>query len=505
MNKKNPLILQINTYGTTGGAGKAAFRLHKGLLAVGTSSRYLVKTLENPDPGVIVVSKDPLFEKNFVTDSFINKYYIWFNRTELSNTYFSFSYPGYDISEHESVRAADILNFHWVDDFLSPWSLHKLFYGNKPTVWTLHDQKPFTGGCHYSSGCVQYQTGCIACPQLSDDPFGLPAAALADKRDLFKGANLTIVTPSKWLAKEARNSTLFRDCRIEAIPNSVETDVYCPIEKAAAKEALGIDPQTITLMFGTVDAKEARKGLLHAMNAINFCLQNPEFKKLLALKKINLICVGKIDPLIKTLSLPVRDFGFIASDSRMAAIYNAADIFILPSLEDNLPNTMLEAMACGTPVIAFDTGGISDVIADGLNGRLIEHKNDRQLGCAIIDMIRNPENRKSFGDQAAKLIRNNFKLSDQAKNYKNLYDELLKEKRVNPIPFKRGPYGENTKKIYRRLLRFAFENALIVKRSQPQSKYLRLLMYYGWLCSIELLPHSLFVRIKNFFLKMNSH
>lgn len=457
MNKRKHSILQINTYGIAGGAGKAAYRLHNGLLRIGQHSRYLVKEIRSSDPTIFTAEPDIDFEEKLKTDHLINKYYIWFNRTGISNTYFSFSYPGFNLSRSRLVHDADIINLHWVEDFLSPKSLSAMFSLNKPVVWTLHDQKPFTGGCHYSAGCKNYQERCHHCPQLLDDPFGLPTAILKDKMELFKGADLTVVTPSSWLAKEAGKSSLFKSNRIEVVPNSIETDIYYPIEKKAAKNRLGIDPNTVTIMFGTADAREERKGLKKLISAMYNCMQDKTFNKFVDSNKVLILSVGITDESIKNLPISVKDFGYIENDHDMAKVYNASDMLILPSLEDNLPNTMLEAMACGTPVISFNTGGMPDVIVDDVNGKLVENQDSVQLGKAIADMVFHSSKRKSMSEESSALIRTKYKLKNQAEKYLNLYDDLLRNRssRKTNLIAAEGPYGSHTRMIYEDLLQYA--------------------------------------------------
>jgi glycosyltransferase involved in cell wall biosynthesis len=461
----NLSILQINTYGISGGAGKAAYRLHKGLLDAGQHSRYLVKETKAIVPEIITVQPDVIFEKKLKDDHLINKYYIWFNRTELSNTYFSFSYPGFDLSKSKPIRDADIVNLHWTEDFLSPVSLNYLFAQNKPVVWTLHDQKPFTGGCHYSAGCKNYQDLCRNCPQLQDDPFGLPTAVLKDKMELFNGSDITVVTPSLWLANEARESSLFKFNRIEVIPNAIESDIYYPVEKKAAKNRIGIDSDTVTIMFGTSDSREERKGLKHLISALSYCIKDKEFKKLADANKVMIICVGKMDASIKELSIPLVNMGYIEDDGDMARIYNASDMFVLPSFEDNLPNTMLEALACGTPVISFDIGGMPDVIVDDVNGKLVSFKDDVQLSRVILDLVFNPEKRSSMGVKGSLLMREKYKLEDQANSYLKLYDDIVSNRgsRKKDIVSPRGFYGSSTQLIYRDLLEFALKKQALME------------------------------------------
>ncbi|NJO18591.1 MAG: glycosyltransferase [Thioploca sp.] len=217
--------IQISTYDIQGGAAKAAYRLHQGLRQIGQKDRMVVRHKVSTDASVLAVTT-PVNVPNSFTSAELQDHYIDTHRTPLSSTIFSLSYPGYDLSALAPIQTADIINLHWVARFQSLVTLQKLFSLGKPVVWTLHDQWAFTGGCHYSAGCKGYQQNCTACPQLADELNHIPEAILMDKFDLWRDANLTIVTPSRWLADCAQESALFQGHRIEVIANSVETNVF---------------------------------------------------------------------------------------------------------------------------------------------------------------------------------------------------------------------------------------------------------------------------------------
>jgi hypothetical protein len=209
-------ILQINTHDIQGGAARAAYRLHQGLRQIGADCRMLVRHKVSLEDSVLQVQKSELESPiEDIDETAIQTHYIDTHRTELSNTYFSHSFPGFELANSAVVRAADVINLHWVARFQSPVTLGSLVHSGKSVVWTLHDQWPFTGGCHYSAGCQNYRQDCRSCPQLTEDPFSLPSAVLNDKRQLFKHANLTIVTPSRWLAECAHESSVLKNFRVE--------------------------------------------------------------------------------------------------------------------------------------------------------------------------------------------------------------------------------------------------------------------------------------------------
>jgi glycosyltransferase involved in cell wall biosynthesis len=435
-------VLQISTCDVSGGAAKATYRLHRGLRENGHDCLMLVKDKRSQDDTVVLVdaegkSEDP--NEDFFLSDIIQPYYINSNQTELSNTLFSLSYPGYDLSELPVVRSADIVNLHWVTWYQSLVTLQRLFALNKAVVWTLHDQWAFTGGCHYSAGCEKYQSDCVECPQLGDDPFNLPAAILKDKLEIFKDTNLTIVTPSRWMASCARKSKLFKDQKIEVIPNSLETNLYTPLPKSAAKEKVGISPEVITMLFGAVDGSEKRKGFSELINAIKFCLNEDVFQKLLHDDKIRLICFGKPSKELESIGIPFVALGHLDSNKKIKAAYSAADIFLLPSLEDNLPNTILESMSCGTPVVAFDVGGVPDMVTSGVTGQLVPLSDTRKMGEIIIDLIQKPDLRKSMGRAGRKRAEQEYSLSVQAGRYSDLYKELHQGNKVPCQPTSAEP------------------------------------------------------------------
>jgi glycosyltransferase involved in cell wall biosynthesis len=422
-------IVHLNTFDVQGGAARAAYRLHKGLLQIGQDSVMLSRYRVSGDRTVKqVCAVSPAQDYRDTSFASIQHQYIDSNRTALSNTLFSLPYPGFDLSQLEQVITADVINLHWVALFQSPMTLAKLFALGKPIVWTLHDMWAFTGGCHYSAGCDGYQHDCMNCPQLANNPFQLAAAILKDKINAFATANLTIVTPSRWLANCARTSKLFADQRVEVIPYSLETDVFTPLEKAKAKRRIGISPETVTLLFGAASADESRKGLTELVEAVHYCLEDPKFQQLVLGNQLEILCFGYAGDRLQSLPVPVRSLGYIDSDHELSALYAAADVFVLPSLEDNLPNTLLESLSCATPVIAFEVGGIPDLIQPGVTGRLVPVRDTHQLAEALLDCVFNLSHYEQMGQNGRAVMADGYAITVQAERYLRLYQALLAEK-----------------------------------------------------------------------------
>ena len=427
-------IAQLNLTDIKGGAAIAAYRLHKGLRQIGQDSYMLVRKKLSTDQDVFQVEAGEtasqrvkaLFWRKFLQDQYIDA-----NRSELSNSMFTLTYPGYDLAKSKIIREADIIDMHWISYFQSIVSLKKLLRTGKPVVWTLHDQWAFTGGCHYAAGCDGYITGCATCPQLRDDPFHLPRAVLQDKIDYFRGAGLTIVTPSRWLARCAEKSNLFKNLRIEVIPNSIETGYFYPISKKEAKKKAGVPEDSLTLLFVAEVNSEKRKGFKELLEAIRFCMKDPRFKQMQQKKRVHILCMGEPSAELDGAGIPLIPLGYLKSEEKIRNAYNAADLYILPSLEDNLPNTMLEAMACGTPVVSFAVGGMPDMIENGKTGALAENLSPEKLGEAILGLLFDPEKRERLGKNCRELIEQKYALHHQAENYLTLYKDLLEQNRVS--------------------------------------------------------------------------
>jgi len=438
-------IVHLSTSDVRGGAALAAYRLHGALLRAGHDSLMLVRHMHSADDSVIKVAPvdpgDTVGRAAFLS-GLVQKHYIDANRTDLSDTIFTVPYPGYDLSSFSLVRMADIIDLHWVARYQSPVTLRSLFAIGNPVVWTLHDQWPFTGGCHYSAGCDKYRHDCVECPQLADDPFGLPQAVLRDKLALFPGANLTIVSPSRWLADRARESRLFKDLRIEVIGNGLDTRVFTPVPKTEAKASLGVDPNSTAVLFVADRGDERRKGGTYVVDALRYCLRDREFASLARSNRITLLAMGRSAVDLSNLGLPVVSLGYFASEKKVSAVYAAADIFLLPSLEDNLPNTMLEAMSCGTPVVAFDSGGIRDAVGDWVTGRLVPTGDTHALAEAMMSLVFDPDKRRSLGRKSRQVIEEAFSSAGQATRYLALYAQLLEDcvrSGRGPMP---GPVGQ---------------------------------------------------------------
>ena len=418
-------IAMISTYDVVGGAARATYRLLQGLGVVGESSRLVVRRKFSDDPRVVQVGlNSPEYGWEHRLFAHLQEHRINRRRTALSNTAFSLPYPGFDLTDTSVVRRADVINLHWVSRIASVESVEALLALGKPVVWTLHDQWPFTGGCHYSAGCEGYRGDCTGCLQLDDERWGIPAKVLENKLERW-GHRLAVVAPSRWLADAARASRVLGGTRVEVIPNSLDCDVFRPLSDDESRASLGIGPRQRVILFGAVAHGEHRKGFDLLLEAMRHCAAEPGVKRLIEAEELVVLTFGQPLPEIEALGVPVVRAGYVDSDEELAKIYSAADLFVLPSREDNLPNTMMESMACGTPVVAFDVGGMSDMVVPGRTGALVPPFDVVALGRAIGEFVVDRDMGGTLGAECRRLVENEFSLVVQAERYRALFEELL--------------------------------------------------------------------------------
>lgn len=431
-NDNKPLqITCISTF-SSGGAGRATHRLVKGLKESGAIAQMLCSKVNGSSGGLVEVDVPGL-----ASDQHITQHYVVENRTPLSDTWFSLTHFSYLDIDSQYVAKADIINLHWVAHMVSPQFINRIIRLGKPIIWTLHDERPFTGGCHYTAGCNGFETGCRECLQLQDDWAELPASSVEEMAHALHGANLTVVAPSAWLAKEAGKSKLFKDFRIEVIPNGIETDIFFPEDKLQSKKGLGIDPNAVVLMFGAQMIGEKRKGFSKLIDALEICLEVESFTNKCDSGKIIIFCLGEADDEINNIPITKHILGYLNDDNMLRKVYSAANAFILPSLEDNFPNTILESMACGTPVIAFDTGGATDIISNDC-GIIVPQGDTLALADAIIKFSLDTTLQQNLTSKCRVKIESHYTIKHQAEKYLALFNEVKnnyqkqKTKRIAP-------------------------------------------------------------------------
>lgn len=417
-------ILHVSTSEFNGGAAVAAKRI--------CNAQQKISEIESC---ILVQKKYSDDEYVFAISSTIKNRISIFNRilfdelsirllAEQTRGRFTFPYLGEDITKIDLVKNSDVINLHWINGgFLSLSSLHKLGELHKPVVWTLHDMWAFTGGCHYSSGCEKFLNNCSNCPSLffkSDND--ISNKIFNEKIKLFENLNLTIIACSTWLAKTAAKSRLFKNKKIYAIPNPLDISLFKPTEKMSARRILKLPSDKKLILIGAMNLKDKRKGfrfLIEALDIINRLNSKSN-------KQIELVVFGKLDEnSLDKIPFKVHQLGKLKTEDKILMAYNSADVYVAPSLEDNLPNTIMEAMACGVPVVAFNVGGIPDMIDHMQNGILAEIKSSEDLAKGINLLLEDKELREKFSAASREKVVNNFNQKLVAEKYLEVYKSIL--------------------------------------------------------------------------------
>jgi glycosyltransferase involved in cell wall biosynthesis len=417
-------ITLVNTFQFSGGAAVACYRLLKALNKHQVQASMLVQQQSFEDAQVHSIGDSfPGKQKAWLRFSADRFYFMLHEKNKGVRFAFSPANIGTDISKHPSIQQADIIHLHWVNfGFLSLDSLQKLIDLGKPIVWTMHDMWAFTGGCHYSGECKRYLSHCHSCPFLRNPhPEDLSYQVFEKKVNLLAKASITFVACSQWLAGLAKESRLLKEFPILSIPNPIDTSTYTPINKTVVHEALSLPAGKKLILFGAFKITDPRKGFIYLLQALHLLQQ----KHTETSAELALLVFGKTDQaLMEELPFPVYSLGTITETSKLVQVYNAASVFVLPSLEDNLPNTVMEALACSTPVVAFNTGGLSEMISHLSNGYLSEYRSAESLAEGIYEVLFK-QDYAALSRNARQKVLDTYSESMVAEKYKALYKNLL--------------------------------------------------------------------------------
>jgi len=415
-------ILHIGTSDRRGGAAIASFRLFLALKKHYRNAEMLVRSKFSNEKEITGMNNSVLQRISIAVRFVIERIVciIHFKSKELL-FFFSPANTGYNIARLKKVREADILHLHWINQgFMSLKDLDKLFRRGKKIVWTMHDMWAFTGGCHYAGECENYIYECGKCPFLrTNNSRDLSYRILKKKEAMYKEAQIIFVSPSRWLAEKASRSHLLSRFDIRVIPNSLDCAVYKPGVKSDVRRSLLLPEDKFLILAGSANLREKRKGFSYLIEALKIMKQrNPEISR-----NFGLITFGKYSH-VYNMPVSVYSQAYVKDDNTMAKIYQAADVFILPTLEDNFPNLVLESLACGTPVVAFKTGGITEMIDHKVTGYLAELKNIHDLVSGIKWMKSYPDIQE-LKQNCRKKVVENFSFEIIAEKYMKLYSDLL--------------------------------------------------------------------------------
>jgi glycosyltransferase involved in cell wall biosynthesis len=420
-------VTLINTTDAGGGAPAACMRLLKALELKQVDVRMLVQEKRATEPRVDSISTNFAGRLKAKFNFLYERLPFILLRAKAREVRFAFSTAdlGSDIKKESDIQNADILHLHWTNSgFLSTQNIQQLFETGKPVVWTLHDMWAFTGGCHYSGDCYHFITGCGNCWMLRDPHKNdLSHTGWKRKAAMYKPAkNIVFVTCSHWLAEVARTSSLLKDFRIETIPNPIDTVLFSPRDKIAERVKWNVDPTSKIILFGAANILDRRKGIIYLVDALNELKNN--FKDT---DQIEIVLFGKNKSFdIGQLPFKVYEMGIITSQEDMASLYNLADVYVTPAIEDNLPNTVMESLACGTPVVAFNTGGLPDMVEHQQNGYLAAFKSAADFAAGI-HFVLNSNQKSQLSANARKKVMDNFTNEIVASKYMDIYRSILKK------------------------------------------------------------------------------
>lgn len=416
-------VAHLNAYDGNGGAGRACLRLNEALRSEGIDSEVLVNYKFGKDPGIKSLS-DSLFSKAFTAFCILSERFITSFFSKKVKVPFSIPVWGKNAAGNKELRNADVIHLHWVNHaFLRPRDLAKLAQLNKPVVWTFHDSNAFTGGCHVRYSCDHFENECGMCPLLKrSSPGDLSHRIWKAKEDAYKKVLPSVIAPSTWMAASVKRSKLLGNAGIHVIPNTLDTSTFRPLNKSEAKKRAGLSPGKFIMLSGFMPSrKDLHKGTPYLLESLQILAEGGRIDP----ESIELVVFGNRDEKnVPDFPVKATFLGTISNDEQLAMFYSAADVFLTPSLEDNLPNTVMESLACGTPVVAFTTGGIPDMVRHKDNGYLAEYRSSASFAQGI-EWVLSFEDREMLNRSARRTVEENFSEKVIAEQHIALYKKLL--------------------------------------------------------------------------------
>ena len=415
-------VLIVNTSERIGGAAVAANRLAEALNNHGVKAKMLVRDKQTGSITTAALPASWRLRWNFLWERFVIWCHNGFNRKNLFTV--DIANVGTDITHLSEFKEADIIHLHWVNQgMLSLKGIRKILTSGKPVVWTMHDMWPCTGICHYAGDCKGFYDECGQCwllrfPKDND----LSHKILERKRRTYSKGNIHFVTCSHWLEGMVRKSSLIKEYNLCTIHNTLNVSLFKPNNLQAAREQWNLPIEKQLILFGAVKTTDKRKGLDYFVEACLILANQYPFLK----DKVGVVIFGnKADELQNLLPFPVYSLGYIHSEREMAKVYNAVDVYTIPSLEDNLPNTIAEAQACGRPCVGFRVGGIPEMIDHQENGYIAEYRNAKDFAQGIYWVLQEADS-EILSQKARKKAIAAYGEDSVAKQYIQLYEEALK-------------------------------------------------------------------------------
>lgn len=414
-------LLMLNTHDGGGGAAIATYRLHRGLRSIGVNSQLMVSNKKTDDPAVIGPEPQTLWQR--VMARFYSRRDLRISNKFLArgkNLFSPARSPDNLVVRVKTVNP-DLVHLFWVNAGFMKIESVKQF--KKPIVWTLHDMWPFTGGCHYDDGCGRFQQTCGKCPILnSEDELDLSRRIWERKQKYWRGVPIVVVATSHWLAEMARSSSLFKDQRIEVIPNGIDTDKYKPLDKQAARETYNLPQDKYLILFSafnvTTDKRKGNQFLVPALKKMALAGWG---------ERTELVVIGTSVPENPPdLGMKVHYMGYLHDEVSQVLLYSAADVTVAPSMQENLSNTVMESLSCGTPVVAFNIGGMPDMVDHECSGYLASPFESDDLATGMMWVLENKARHEILSQRARKTVIERYALKAVANKYLALYRDILK-------------------------------------------------------------------------------
>lgn len=415
-------VVHLNAFDRRGGAAIAVSRLHRALRAAGVDSQLLVQFQAGDAEGVTGPRSRCHKAQALAGDVLDPLPVLAYRRRQAS--VFSCNWVPSGAAGRAMALQPDLVHLHWVNSgMLAPRALRRL---RGPVIWTLHDMWPFTGGCHYAADCAGYKQHCGGCPQLGSRlGVDLSRWTMRRKRHNWEQLILLPVAPSQWLAECATQSSLFRDTDVRVIPNGLDLAVWRPVAQAQARELLGL-PKGPLLLFS------AARGLLTTFKGGSTLLQALH-ELYTGGRRFTLLLMGNAAlPGGLQAGFPVHLLGELQDDVSKVLAYSAADITVHSATQDNLPNTVTESLACGTPVAAMAVGGLSEMITDGSNGFLVPADDGSALAQALAGYLDTADQRV-MSWAAREKAEASYDVKKVAAAYRSLYEEVVASRQADRI------------------------------------------------------------------------
>lgn len=406
-------VLIVNTSERTGGAAVAANRLMEALINNGVKAKMLVRDKETGNICVVRHPKQRQLRWAFLWERLVIWPFLGFRRRRLFEV--DIANCGADITSLPEFQEADVIHLHWVNQgMLSLKQLRKILDSGKRVVWTMHDIWPATSICHLTLDCRQFESSCgrqdsTICPSAS-----LAKRVWRKKQTMLEGRHVTFVACSEWLAGEARKSALLKSQTVVSIPNPINIGVYKPGSQQAARKALGLPLDRKLILFASQRVTNEYKGMHYLIEAC---------RQLTGMSGVGVMILGgHAEEVVEQLPFDAFPLGYVNDEQRIVQVYQAADVFVLPSLSENLPNTIMEAMACGVPCVGFNVGGIPEEIDNRKTGYVANYKDADDLARGLQWVLCEADH-DALSKACVRKVAECYSQQNVAKRYISIYED----------------------------------------------------------------------------------